>query len=135
MRGKEGTQRASKRRVSIYLAAVAAVSVVLLAACKPSSEPSGEVSQGPAGEEAVEVVAKGKAYIPDTLELEAGQMVTVEVSNQGDDPHDFAIGELDLNTGTIGPGEVATATFTVPVGGAQYVCTYHSGMSGQIDVR
>jgi plastocyanin len=38
----------------------------------------------------------------------------------------------DLNTGTIEPGAVATATFTVPEGSTEFKCTFHRGMAGTI---
>ena len=49
--------------------------------------------------------------------------------------HDFAIESLDLNTGPIEEGEVATATFAASESGAEFVCTYHSDMTGRIETN
>ncbi len=49
--------------------------------------------------------------------------------------HDLAIESLDLNTGPIDEGDVATATFTAPEGGAEFVCTYHSDMTGRVEIN
>jgi plastocyanin len=46
--------------------------------------------------------------------------------------HDFAIEAADLNTGTIQAGAVTAATFTVPEGTTEFVCTFHRGMTGTI---
>ena len=121
-------------RAGALLVATAGLSVVLLAGCAPpGSEPSGEVAKGPAGEGAVEIVTVNSAFTPETLELNAGQKVTVEITNEDVVPHDFEIEVLDLSTGTIEAGEIATATFTVPEGTTEFACTYHSGMTGRIE--
>ena len=110
------------KSVGARLAVAGALSAVLFAACASNSEPSGQVAQRPGGPDAVEVVAKG-----------SGQEVTVEIINEDDVPHDFAIEELDLNTGTIEPGDVASATFTIPDRAIEYACTFHSEMTGRIE--
>ena len=58
--------------------------------------------------------------VPDDLSLKAGTEVDVEVRNEGSDGHNFTIDELDLSTGTVEPGQVVTATFTVPNGTMEY---------------
>ena len=123
------------KSVGARLAVAGALSAVLLAACASNSEPSGQVAQRLGGPDAVEVVAENSAFTPKRLELKAGQQVTVEVINNDDIAHDFAIEELDLNTGTIEPGDVASATFTVPEQAIQYACTFHSEMTGRIEAR
>lgn len=113
--------------------AAATIMAALLAACGPSSEPSGEVGTGPGGAGAVKIVARDTFFEPESLEVTAGDEITVEVTNNGDTTHDFAIGELDLNTGTIEPGTTKTATFKVPAGTTKFACTYHRGMEGTIE--
>ena len=112
--------------------AALAVVALLGVACEPSSEPRGKVTPGSATGDATEVVVDDGRSQTDTLELEAGEEVTVEVRNEDGTAHDFAIDVIDLNTGTIEPGEVATATFTVPQGTTEFVCTFHGGMTGVI---
>jgi plastocyanin len=107
------------------------VVAVLLTACA-SSGLSGTASKGSAGPGAVEIVTEARAFAPATLSLSAGEQVTVEVTNEDSEPHDFAIESLRLNTGVIAPGEVATATFTLHVGDTPFVCTLHPDMTGTI---
>ena len=107
-----------------------AVTLVALTGC--ARERSGDVHEGAAGSDAVEVVLQDDAFVPDGLRLEAGTEVDVEVRNEGSNEHNFTIDALDLSTGTIEPGQVMTATFEVPNGMTEYHCTFHPGMRGQI---
>jgi plastocyanin len=78
---------------------------------------------------------KGMKFEPSTLRVKTGEEITVEVSNEDDTAHDFAIESLDLNTGTIEAGEVSTATLTVPKGGQEFVCTFHPEMKGRLEPK
>ena len=106
------------------------VTVVALTAC--ARERSGDVHEGAAGSDAVEVVLQDDAFLPDDLTLRAGAEVDVEVRNEGSNGHNFTIDALDLSTGTVEPGEVVTATFVVPNETTEYHCTFHPGMRGEI---
>ena len=104
-----------------------------LAACSNSSDPVGNVAAGSATGDAAKIQAVGgDRFTPKTLELPAGEAVTIEITNTDGRAHDFAIEAADLNTGTIQAGAVATATFTVPEGTTEFVCTFHRGMTGTI---
>ena len=128
-----GAFRRTPARVRVL--AFAGVALLGLTACS-SSEPAGDVASGAADTaDSIKVVATDESFDPGTLNLEAGEEVTVEVTNDDDMAHDFAIESLELNTGTIEAGEVANATFTVPDGGVEYVCTFHPDMKGRIDVK
>ena len=119
----------------VRVLAVAGVALLGLTACS-SSEPAGNVASGAAAAaDSIKIVATDQSFDPTTLNLEAGEEVTVEVTNDDDMAHDFAIESLELNTGTIEAGEVANATFTVPDGGVEYVCTFHPDMTGRIEVK
>jgi plastocyanin len=109
----------------------AGVAALLVAGCS-GAEPSGDVQEGPGGPDATRIVADDAFFEPETLELETGTEATVEVTNEGGAPHDFTIEELDLSSGTIEPGSVVTARFTVPEGETPFECTIHSGMEGVI---
>jgi nitrite reductase (NO-forming) len=105
---------------------------VALAACSNNSDPAGNVAAGPAKGAAAKLqAADGNRFTPATLELAAGETVTIEITNTDDAAHDFAI-EAGLNTGTIQGGAVATATLTVPEGTTKFSCTFHRGMTGTI---
>jgi plastocyanin len=107
-----------------------AVALVVLTAC--SRERSGDIRDGEAGSDTVEVLLQDDEFAPDVLSLEAGTEVTVEVRNDGSNGHNFTIDALDLSTGTVEPGRVVTATFTVPNGTTEYHCTFHPSMRGEI---
>lgn len=109
---------------------VLAIVLVGLTAC--SRERSGDVRDGEAGADAVEITLQDDEFAPAVLELEAGTEVTVEVRNDGSYGHNFTIDELDLSTGTVEPGQVVTANFVVPDGTTGYHCTFHPGMDGEI---
>ena len=122
-------------RSSILARAVAVMALgVALAACSNSSDPVGNVGAGPATGDAAKIqAAGGNRFTPATLELPAGQKVTIQITNTDDRAHDFAIEAANLNTGRIQAGAVATATFTVPEGTTEFVCTFHRGMTGTIE--
>ena len=121
-----------RSRILARVVAVTALGVAL-AACGNSSDPAGQVATGPATGDAAKIQAvDGDRFTPKTLELPAGTAVTIEITNTDDRAHDFAIEAADLNTGTIQAGAVATATFTVPEGTTEFVCTFHRGMTGTI---
>jgi nitrite reductase (NO-forming) len=108
---------------------------VALAACGNSSDPVGKVAAGPGTRDAAKIQAvDGDRFTPATLELPVGEQVTIEITNADDRAHDFAIEAANLNTGTIQAGAVATATFTVAEGTTEFVCTFHGGMTGTIEV-
>ena len=103
---------------------------VAVAACSNSSGPVGNVASGPATEDAAKIqAAEGNRFTPATLELPAGETVTIEITNIDDTAHDFAIEAADLNTGTIPGGAVATATFAVP-GGQLVAYVVAAGLAG-----
>ena len=130
------TQGAPAARLSRWaLRAVITVTALgmALAACSNSSDPVGNVTAGSATGDAVKIqTVGGDRFAPKNLELPAGEAVTIEITNADGRAHDFAIESADLNTGTIQAGAVATATFTVPEGATEFVCTFHRGMTGTI---
>jgi nitrite reductase (NO-forming) len=103
-----------------------------LAGCGGGKEASGNVHEGPGGPDAVDLTMQDLQFSPDSLDLSAGSTVEVQLTNDGDQAHNFTIDDLDLSSGTIDPGKVVTVTFTVPTGTTQFVCTFHPGMDGQI---
>jgi nitrite reductase (NO-forming) len=133
-RQTEGAPAARLARWALRAVITVTALGVALAACSNSSDPVGEVASGPATGDAAKIEAvDGDRFTPATLELPAGEAVTIEITNTDDRAHDFAIEAADLNTGTIEAGAVATATFTVPEGTTEFVCTFHGGMTGTIE--
>jgi plastocyanin len=131
-RQTEGAPAARLARWALC-AVITVTALGALAACSNSSDPVGNVAEGSARGDAAKIQAvDGDRFTPATLELPAGTAVTVEITNADGRAHDFAIEAADLNTGTIQAGAVATATFTVPEGTTEFVCTFHRGMTGTI---
>lgn len=130
METNRGTTTTATRRVRTLIGAGAAIAAIALAGC--AQDPSGDVAKGPGGPDAIQVVMHDDSFDPARLELEAGREVTVETTNEGNANHNFTVDDLDLSTGTVAPGEVMTATFTVPSGTTEFHCTYHPGMQGEI---
>jgi nitrite reductase (NO-forming) len=132
-RQTEGAPAARLARWALRAAITVTALGVALAACSNSSDPVGNVASRPATGDAVKIQAvDGDRFTPATLDLPAGEEVTIEITNADDRAHDFAVEAAGLNTGTIQAGAVATATFTVPEGTTEFVCTFHRGMTGTI---
>lgn len=121
----------SEIRTSVRRSLAVAVTALALESCT-GAEPSGDVASGPGGPDAVRVTAVDTLFEPDRLDVPAGEEVQVEIANDGDATHDFTVEALDLSTGPIPSGDVATATFTVPDGETPFRCTLHPGMEGVI---
>ncbi|HEX5951104.1 MAG TPA: cupredoxin domain-containing protein [Actinomycetota bacterium] len=118
------------RRIRLPLVLGAIVAALALGAC--AREPSGDVHEGPGGPDAVSVVMTDDEFDPAELRLEAGTVITVETHNEGNAGHNFTVDDLDVSTGTVEPGAVVSATFTVPSQATEFRCTFHPGMRGEI---
>jgi plastocyanin len=106
----------------------------LLSGCAGSPEKTGNVKSGEATGEAVKIEAGDNFFEPENVTLEAGEEVTVEITNAGNTPHDWTIDQPSVSTGVMAAGDVANATFTVPDEDVKFVCTLHRGMEGTIKV-
>lgn len=113
-------------------AALPIAALAVLAAACTGPEASGDVTSGPADGEAVTVTAHDNDFAPGTVEVEAGQPVTLEVANEGSTRHNFVIEDLDVSSGTLDEGDVVTISLTAPEGTIEFVCTFHGGMRGEI---
>jgi plastocyanin len=120
------------KRKTVVIAAAALAVGLLLGACGRAVEASGNISPGPAPGDAVKVEAKDNEFRPGVIKAKAGEQVTVQVTNQGEVDHNLVIPGLDVSTGTLKPGEVATATFVMPDSSTEFVCTFHGGMKGDL---
>lgn len=124
------TTRSRKPRTEILVALGGLLAALSLMGC--AAEPSGDVHQGPGGPDAVGVVMHDNEFEPTELRLEAGTEVTIETRNEGSAGHNFTVDAVDVSTGTVQPGGVVSATFTVPSGPTEFRCTFHPGMQGEI---
>ena len=112
-------------------AALAAIAIVVLAACSNDDTPH-RTATPPSGDSHVtiggpfQLVVDGSAdFSPNRLELPGGRRVTIEIRNEDDRDHDFAVSELDLQTDTLRPGEVTTVELVVPDETVEFLCTLH----------
>jgi plastocyanin len=115
---------------------IAAVALVLaasfLGACSRQVAASGDVKVGQAAGDAIKVVAEDNEFKPDEIRAGAGEEITVEVTNDGDSPHNFVIKELDVSSGTMESDKVVTMKFKMPDAKTEFVCTFHGGMTGEL---
>jgi plastocyanin len=105
------------------------VAALLIGAC-------GEDDGGGSGSgDSVELVAQDFSFDPTTLDLPAGEEVTVTLMNEGEAEHSFTVDDLDVETEAEG-GESAEVSFTAPEEGAvEFHCKYHPDqMTGEISV-
>jgi plastocyanin len=120
--------------------AIAAL-LLLLTACGGDDDvpqdTGAEAEEETGGEEAasLEVSAVDNSFDPSSLSAAAGSEVTVEVTNDGSNPHTFTIDDLEVDTETIASGESASATFTMPDSSVSFYCAIHGEavMSGTIE--
>ena len=135
MRSKRGRGRAGALLCCVFL---------LLGACggddgedqatdTPSVEEpeSSDVGDDASGE--LTVSAKDNFFEPTAVSVPAGEEVTIEFTNDGKAPHTFTSSELDVDSGTVKPGDSTTLTFAAPDASTQFACSIHgASMSGQI---
>lgn len=123
-------------RTRTRFVALLAASVLVLGACGGEDDPTvqeGGENGGGEGDGAIQVAMVDNNFAPSTLELTAGEEVTLSTPNNGQNPHSFTIDDL-VDTGVIEGGERTEVTFTVPEGETEYYCTVHGAevMSGTI---
>lgn len=139
-------------------AVLVAVLIVALAGCGGGEPPAAD-----GGERVVEITAHDSmAFDPPDIEVEAGETVTFEVTNDGEIVHEFVLGDEqtqrehadhmqemdgaedmhhdDPNVLTIEPGRTESLTWTFEEAGeVLYGCHqpghYEAGMVGTVTVR
>lgn len=124
------SQRTSSFKTGFLLALL-----LLAPACAGNSSNGGDETGGGAETVTLEVSAVDNSFDPSSLSAPAGSEVTVEVANEGNNPHTFTIDDPEVDTSTIEPGDSATATFTMPESAVTFYCTIHGEdmMSGTVD--
>ena len=116
------------QRILIGAAALALV----LVACGGGDESSGTGGGGGGGGE-VALSAQDNSFSPKELAVPSGE-VTVEFTNDGENPHTFSSEEAGFDSGTVDPGASKSVTFEAPDGATAFQCNIHgsSGMTGEI---
>jgi plastocyanin len=105
---------------------------LLFAACGGGGD-SGGGGDGGGGGADVTITAVDNSFDPAELSVPSGE-VTVEFTNDGENPHTFTSADLEFDTGTVQGGESTTVTFTAPSEATPFECSIHglSGMTGEI---
>lgn len=127
MTGPEET--VTRRTSSVLLVAVFAM--IMLAACS-AAERSGDVRDGPADGEAIELEARDNEFLPAEVSIPTGEEAAIEIGNTGSAVHDFTIEDLEVSSGPIAPGDVVTVTISGITEDAGFRCTLHGGMEGTL---
>lgn len=113
-------------------AAVMVIFLAGLAGC--GEEGSGSLPRTNQDSLTVSTKTEDNVFSPERLSVPAGAEVTMTVDNTGELPHTFTIRELEVDTGTIAPGQSETVTFTAPSETTQFICVPHEleGMTGEL---
>jgi plastocyanin len=115
-----------KRTLTIGLA----VAALGLGACGGSDEPAASTAPQASGGTTVQIA--DNSFTPANLKVSAGDTVTFR--NDGAIAHTATATEgADFDSGSIAPGDEFTFTPT-EAGTVSYVCTFHPGMQGTIEV-
>jgi heme/copper-type cytochrome/quinol oxidase subunit 2 len=112
--------------------AIAVTVIAVATACAKTSVPTGYVAAGPATSDAVQITIEGGAFTTPSLDVPAGQEVIIQITDRDGKNHDFAVPSLNLNTGTLVPGAVATAKVRLGHEPLVYVCTFHADVVGKL---
>jgi plastocyanin len=116
-----------KRTLTLALT-VAALGV---GACGGSDEPAASTAPEASGETTVAV--GDNTFTPAKAKVAVGEKVTFE--NSGAIAHTATSSEgADFDSGSIAPGDTFTVTLDT-AGTVSYVCTFHPGMQGTIEVN
>ncbi|MDI3406849.1 cupredoxin domain-containing protein [Streptomyces cavernicola] len=132
-----------RRTAGLLLGAAAAL--VLATACSdtdngstpyaptpPATTPANPPATQNAGED--RIVAENFAFDPDTLTVNPGEKVTVV--NKDSTAHTVTATESGaFDTGTIDGGKSGTFTAPSKPGSYDFVCSFHSNMTGKLIVR
>ena len=117
-----------KRLVTVALVVPLAFGLVACGKSKKSTS-SGSGSNAMA----VSVDAKDFEFSPTTLDVGAGQKITLTFKNTGTAEHNFSITSLKVNQ-DLEAGKTATVTFTAPstAGDVEYFCEYHKASKNMV---
>ena len=118
----------------LVVCAVVSLAVLLVACGGDDDDDGGSSSSGGGG---TDVEMRDFSYDPKTLTARAGQAMTLELKNEGEQPHTFTIAGL-VDSQRVEKGQSKTITFTpTQAGSLTFFCTVHgqATMSGTLTVN
>ena len=142
-RARLAAVRERRRRDAVRLLCPLLFVALLVGACDSDDDPpsSATISSGSAR---VTVTAKGLAFIPDDIGVQAGETAAITLDNADTVRHTLTIyagaaleGDIVADTGEVAPGEQGEAVvfFSSP-GTRAFRCEIHPGqMQGVVNVR
>ncbi len=105
----------------------------------PAASPMASPSAGGGSGEEIHVLAQDIMFDTTEIRIPADTDSTITLENEGVLEHDLYIGEFDLGTELLGPGETDSITVNVPAGEYEYWCTVaghrEAGMEGILIVE
>jgi plastocyanin len=130
----ERTNPTGKPRLTVALIGLITIA---LASCGLGESAAGDVQSGPpaAGVDAIQLAMNDDVFMPEVLQVPADTPVTLEITNEGSENHNFTIEDLNVSTGPMEPGDIVTVTFTAPAGNTEYICTWHGPMVGHLEAE
>ena len=101
----------------------------------PDAPESSEPAEGGSG--GIQLGASDNQFSPAQLEVPSGEEITVEFSNNGENPHTFTIDGTDVDTGSVSAGESTTVTIGPLDANTPFKCNIHgaTGMTGELVVE
>ncbi|HEV3088303.1 MAG TPA: cupredoxin family copper-binding protein [Candidatus Elarobacter sp.] len=118
------------------LAALAVGGIALAQSPAPSTAPAPASSPGPTtsavAKPVVVVHIKNFAFVPDTVNIDAGQ--TVRWVEDDDTPHTVTASDKSFDSGNLNKKDAWTYAFSKP-GTYAYICAYHPYMKGKVVVK
>jgi plastocyanin len=126
----------------LRLLAIFAVAALMLAACGGDDD-DGETTGGDSeqsedegstgGGATIELTGVDNSFDPTEISAPAGEEVTVNFTNDGENPHTFSSTDAGFDSDTVEPGQSAEVTFTMPDEETEFICNVHgSAMSGTL---
>jgi plastocyanin len=125
----------------LRLLAIFAVAALVLAACGGDDEDGdagGDTEQseedgGDTGGGTIDLSAQDNSFDPAEISAPAGEEVTVNFTNDGNNPHTFSSTDADFDSDTVESGQSVEVTFTMPDAETEFICNVHgSAMSGTL---
>ena len=103
---------------------------------EPNVPESSEPADGGGGG-SIQLGASDNQFSPAQLEVPSGEEITVEFSNNGENPHTFTIDGTDVDTGSVSAGESTTITIGPLDANTPFKCNIHgaTGMTGELVVE